>query len=63
MTEKEYINLKALATIKAARQILLDIIPELHPNEINEDEYIEVIGKMYKWVNKLKNTIDIKNQS
>ena len=58
MTEKEYINAKALGTITAAINTLKDLCPGNLKGIIKKSEYDKVIPTLCKWQDRLWKNIE-----
>ena len=60
MTEQEYINAKALATITAAINILEDLVPENLKDTIKAGETKKALGTLSDWQARLFKQVEIK---
>lgn len=60
MTEKEYINTKALGTINSAINTLKDLCVENLKEIIKDGESKKVLGTLYDWQDRLFKQIEIK---
>ena len=60
MTEKEYIHAQALETIRAAKRVLSDLVPENLKDVITDDEIKKVFSTLYEWEHRISQKIIIK---
>ena len=59
MTEKDYINTKALGTITAAINTLRDLVPAILTSVMNEKSYGTVMATLYSWQERLFDKIEL----
>jgi hypothetical protein len=58
MTEKEYVNAKALGTITSSINTLKDLVPE-NLEGIIDERYLDIMNTLYEYQEKLFDTIEL----
>ena len=60
MTEDEYTYVDSLSTIRAAKNVMADIVPDIVEGIMPKDEYQTIMKILWKWEKELNKKIKVK---